>query len=453
MGSGQLGAFWHRELEREFGRFDGRLTFVWSGNLSLAEILRRCARLPSHSAIFYVAFGTDAEGGTYADERVLADLRATANVPVFGLQSVLLGAGIVGGTLLSNEQTTRNIADAATRLLNGALPSSIKVPPQPQGPPIFDWRELQRWGIPESRLPPGSVVRYRAPTLWREYRGTVLTAAGVLAFQSLLIGGLLYQRRARQRAELDSRKNLALAADASRRQTMAALTGTIAHDLSQPLSSIIHNAQALHLMVTANRATSDTIGEILSDIKTQGAQAAQIIDHHRTMLRSHQFDMKPVDLHAVVNDSLALVEHDMRARQIQATVNLSPNPCVISGDQVLLQQVLVNLVMNAMDAMAETPPGRRRVTISTEVDAANVAVSVRDAGTGLPAHVNSTLFTPFVTTKTNGLGIGLSIVRKIVEAHGGTIDAENNPAGGATFTVTLRRSEARKVLSDPPSAA
>ena len=149
----------------------------------------------------------------------------------------------------------------------------------------------------------------------------------------------------------------------------------------------MHNAQALQMMVTANRATPDTIGEILSDIQTQGVRATQIIDRHRTMLRSHQLDKKPIDLHAVIDETLALVAHDMTARQVEATVNLSSSPCVIDGDQVLLQQVLVNLVMNAMDAMAETPPARRHVTISSDVRAADVDVSVRDTGTGLPAHI------------------------------------------------------------------
>ena len=338
-GSGLLSRFWRRELDEEFKRFQDRLTFVWSEELSLAEILRHCASLPRDSAIFYLTFGTDAQGGAYADERVLAELHAT-NVPLFGMQSVYFGSGVVGGTMMSIDNLARNTADVATRLLNGAPPRSINVPPQRPSQPVFDWRELQRWGIAESRLPPGSVVRYRAPSLWQEHRVSVLSAVGVLAIQSLLIVGLLYQRRARQRAESDSRRSLALAADASRRQTMVALTGSIAHELGQPLSSMIHNAQALQMMVTTNRATSETIGEILSDIQTQGVQATHIIDRHRTMLRSHQLDMKPIDLHAVINDSLALVDHDMKARQIEATVSLSSNPCVINGDQVLLQQVL-----------------------------------------------------------------------------------------------------------------
>ena len=282
----------------------------------------------------------------------------------------------------------------------------------------------------------------------------MLSAVGVLAVQSLLIIGLLYQRRARRRAETESRKNLTLAADASRRQTMSALTSSIAHELGQPLSSIMYNAQALQMMVNADRATPDTIGEILSDIQAQGVRATQIIDRHRTMLRSRQVDKQSTDLHAVIRESLALVAHDLHARQIETTVNLSSSPCVISGDRVLLQQVLVNLVMNAMDAMAETPPARRRLTISTQISGADVEVSVRDTGAGLPADVIGTLFTPFVTTKSHGLGIGLTIARTIVDAHDGTLDAHNSPEGGATFAITLRRQATAVIAkSEVPGAA
>ena len=133
----------------------------------------------------YVIFGTDAAGAAYADERMFAELHAAANAPLFAGHSVYLGAGVVGGSLLSIDELSRDTADVAVRLLNGAPPSSIRVPPKTAGQPTFDWRELQRWGIPESRLPPGSIVRYRAPSLWSEYRFTVLSAAGALPVQSL----------------------------------------------------------------------------------------------------------------------------------------------------------------------------------------------------------------------------------------------------------------------------
>ncbi len=438
VGSGGIGRFWHQELNEPFERFRGRVTFIWSDDLSLAEILRRCAGLPHNSAIIYLMFGTDAAGAAYADERILADLHTVANAPLFAAMSVYLGSGIVGGRLLSIDDLSHDSVGVAIRLLNGASPGDIRIPPRPPGQAMFDWRELQRWGIPENRLPSGSVVRYRSPSLWSGYRGTILTAAGALAIQALLIIGLLLERRARHRAEIDSRRSLALVADAGRRETMSALTHSILHDLIQPLSSMMHNTQALEMMIAAKHATPDTIGEVLSDIQSEGVRATQIIERYRTMLRSRQLQKKPIDLHAIVKESLALVAPDLAARQIWVNLILCSKPCVISGDQVLLRQVFLNLVMNAMDAMAEMPLPLRQVTITSEVTAADAAVSVRDMGPGLPADIIGTLFTPFVTTKSHGLGIGLTIAQSIVDADGGTIKACNNPEGGATFTITLR---------------
>jgi signal transduction histidine kinase len=452
-GSASIGRFWRRELANELQRLRQPLTFVWSDELSLAQLIRRCASLPPDSAIFFLTFGTDQSGTAYADERVFADLHATANAPLFGGQSVYLGHGVVGGTAMPIDRIVHTTMDAAVRLLNGAPADSIDVPPQLPGPPVFDWRELRRWGIAESRLPAGSVVRYRSPSLWDEHKRTVLVSLGALVFQSLLIGGLLFERRARRRAESESRRNLALAADASRRQTMSALTTSIAHELGQPLSSMIHNAQALQAMVDADRAPSDTMKEILTDIRTQSVQAAQIIERHREMLRSHQLQKKPVDVHDVVHESLALVAHDLQMREVETIVELSSSPGVVSGDAVLLQQVIVNLIMNAIDAMAETPKAGRRLTITTSVRATDVQLSVRDSGTGLPAQIDGALFTPFITTKAHGLGVGLTIARTIVDAHGGAIDGHNNPDGGATFTITLRRGKVADRRSASTGAA
>ena len=452
-GPDQSSKFWRPYLEDQFRRFRDRLTFVWFDDLSLPNLLRRSASLPRDSAIFYLTFGTDADGRAYPDELVFAAFHETANAPVFGVQSVMLGHGIVGGALMPIDVLSRNTAAAAARLLNGVPPSSINLPPQAPGQPTFDWRELRRWGIAESRLPSGSVVRYRSPSLWQEHRATILVGLGAVITQSILILGLLYQRRARQLAESDSRRNLALAADANRRETMTALTSSIAHELGQPLSSMMHNATALQRMVAADRATPDTIGEILSDIRTQGVHATQVIDRHRTMLRSRQLDKKPIDLRAVINESLALIAHDMKVRQVDTDVDQPANPCLINGDQVLLQQVLVNLLINAMDAMAEIPPPRRQLTIRTDVRPADVTISVRDRGKGVPANIEGTVFTPFVTTKSDGMGIGLTIAQSIIHAHGGTINARNNADGGATFAVTLRRSDVPELVSAPAGTA
>lgn len=461
-GSGAIGRFMRPELETGFARFQGRVSFIWSDQMSFSEILQRVARLPPHSAIVHQTFGSDAQGTAYPAEEVIASLHARANAPLFSAQSAYLGRGVVGGFMMNIDDLGRRTAEVGGRILNGELPGRLRVPPQLRGPPTYDWRELQRWNIPESRLPPGSVVRFRRPSLWDEHRVTVVTVAIALILQSLLITRLLYERHARRRAEVESQRNLALAADANRRETISALTTAIGHELAQPLAAIAQNAEVLQRMVTTNRAPPGSVEEILGDIRAEAALAAQIIARHRAMLRSHQLHQQPIELNSVIHESLSLVDHEMRTRRIEVPISLSPSPCVILGDQVLLQQVFVNLLKNAMDAMAETPPARRSITIRSMARADTVEVSVRDTGPGLPADIVGKLFTPFVTTKSHGLGIGLTISQRIVEAHAGTIVAHNNVDGGATFCVTLPRSETplssqsgrtRPIRTDDPASA
>ena len=277
VGSGVIGKFWRHRLEEQFSRFHGRLEFVWSDNLSFSEILRRCSTLPADSAIYYFTFGTDAAGAAYADERVIADLHATANAPLFAPQNVFLGRGIVGGRLMDIDALVRSTSKAAYEILSGVSPKVVRAPPQLPGRAEFDWRELQRWGISESLLPAGSSVVYRGPTLWSEHQGLVLAAAAALSIQALLIIGLLFERRARRKAEVESRRNLGLASDVSRRETMSALTSSIAHELAQPLSAMIHNAEALLLMTNTKRAAPEDIQEALSDIHAGGILASEII--------------------------------------------------------------------------------------------------------------------------------------------------------------------------------
>jgi signal transduction histidine kinase len=417
----------------------------------LPLLLEAVRRIPKGSLLLHIRYSQEDPGQVIFPSDAARLVSEASPVPVYGVNEVVIGTGVVGGVVHSRERVGRRLAEMVLMTLAGRPARDI--PPEPLAlVPTFDWRQIERWGVDDALLPAGSIVHFRAPSSWQLYRWYIVGALVLVAVQTALITGLLVQRAKRRRAELDSRRNLALAADANRRQTMSALTSSIAHEVGQPLSAMIHNAQALRMMVTGGRATPDTIEEILTDIQTQGLQATQIIDRHRTMLRSRQLEMTPIDLHDVIAGSLGVVDYDMKARQIEVAVNVVPAACVITGDQVLLQQVLVNLMMNAMDAMAETRPDARRLIITVTVRAHDVEVSVRDNGRGLPSQFEGTLFTPFVTTKARGLGIGLIITRTILDAHGGTIDAWNNPEGGATFAFTLRRSDARRPHQDPEVA-
>ena len=202
MGSSPLERFWRGELGRESERFVGRLEFVWFDGLSLQEILERSSNLPDHSVIFFPLFSVDGAGVAQSQETVLTQLHARANAPIFGLYDFQVGRGIVGGPLVPTTALAGRAAEVARRLLRGESPSTITTAPMSMTAPTYDWRELQRWGISEARLPPESTVQFRQPSMWGQYRDYLVATAVVFALQTALIAGLVIQRARRRRTEL-----------------------------------------------------------------------------------------------------------------------------------------------------------------------------------------------------------------------------------------------------------
>ncbi len=207
IGASQLEQFWLNEVKRAFERFDGRLTFVWTNDWSFAELLERCATLPPHSAIFFGVLALDAKGVPQIEERTLRELHAVANAPIFGLHSSQLGRGIVGGPLLSIEDLSRNAANVALRVLRGESPRSIVTPTQVAAAPAFDWRELERWGIGEDRLAPGSTVQFREPTTWHRYRRPIIAAAALASVLTVIVVALAANLVKHRRVEKSLRRS------------------------------------------------------------------------------------------------------------------------------------------------------------------------------------------------------------------------------------------------------
>jgi signal transduction histidine kinase len=292
-------------------------------------------------------------------------------------------------------------------------------------------------------------------SLWRDHRSTLLATLFTGLLQFALIVRLLFERRARRRAELQGRRQLAMTAHLERQLAMGELMASISHELNQPLNAILHNAAAAELLLMSDRATVSELRDILADIRDDDARASHIILRQRAMLKPRPPDQRPLDLNAVVRESLAIVANDALARQVRFETDLSPSPCAITGDHTMLRQAVLILVLNAMDAMARTPVSRRSVIVRSALAGGLAEVSVHDCGEGIAADVASRLFEPFVTTKDAGMGVGLAIVRRVVETHRGTISATNNPGGGATFrfTVPLAAADgASGVVAAGPSA-
>ena len=202
VGASQVEQFWLREMKREFHRFDGRLQFIWTNELSFAEIVERCRTMPAQSAIFFAILALDGKGEPRVEGDTLTSLHAVANVPIFALHGI--GRGIVGGPLLSIGDLSRTTAQVAIRVLAGESPGSIKTPTQRTGQPTYDARELRRWKIDESRLPTASVVLFREPPPWQRYQRPFLFGAliGVIPVATFVLLGLVKRRRTGRRRRI-----------------------------------------------------------------------------------------------------------------------------------------------------------------------------------------------------------------------------------------------------------
>ena len=692
IGASPLERYWTKALQEAFQPFTNRVRFTWFNDLSFDEMLRRAAALPPNSFMLHALLLRDASGVTHNQDEALQQLRAVANAPINGLYQNQLGLGLVGGRLYQAEVEGDEAARVAIRILRGEPISTF--PPRiigPQPHARYDWRELQRWKISEARLPPGSVVEFRQPTIWERYRWWI---AGVLAIgllQAVLIvqlGVTLAKRRRMERALGESEERLNLAAlssgtglwsldldtgrvlatprlrelfefspseeltyeaflamihpedrervrqafrraeheeaeialefrvvradgsvrwigtwghrnddrhaktrrwsgastdvterkqaeerlresesrfrtvadsapvliwmsgvdklctffnkpwlaftgrtleqemgngwidgvhpddaaacgkgyveafdarrpfvlqyrlrrhdgeyrwlsdhgvpryDAqggfagyigsciditerlrteaetqslrhelahiSRLATMGELTAAIVHEVSQPLSAIMSNAQAGLRSLGPDDASQAAVREILTDIVADDRRARQIIQNMRALFQKGGEERRPLPLNALINEVASMVVSDALLRNVTVTLDLAPDVPLVSGNRVQMQQVVLNLVMNALDAVADVVGQLRTVVVRTRsLEGRAVEVEVADSGPGIAPAVLASLFEPFITTKRSGMGMGLSVSRSIVSAHDGKIWAENNPGGGATFHVTL----------------
>jgi len=229
----------------------------------------------------------------------------------------------------------------------------------------------------------------------------------------------------------------------SRVTTVSELSGSLAHELNQPLGIILSNAQAAQELLLQNPPVVGEVSEILGDIVAADRRAAEIIQRLRSLLKRGEVSLQPLPLNGLIVEVLRLVNADLIGRGVTVTHDLAPDLPPVTGDRVQLQQLTLNLILNAADAMAGNAPGERRLHIATARHDSTVLTSVRDEGSGLPPDVES-LFQPFFTTKPNGLGLGLGICRSIITAHQGRLWAEPHPERGAVFHFELPVTDAQK---------
>ena len=287
--------------------------------------------------------------------------------------------------------------------------------------------------------PPGSIVQFREPSAWQRYRWQLVAIFAALSIQAALITRLLVERRRRRNAELESHRRLLQVMHLSRTAEAGALSASFAHELNQPLGAIMLNTDVAERLLGANPPEVGRLKEVLADIRQADQFAAEIIQNLGKLLkRRSQTELQEFDLTDAIAEALHIVSAEATMRNVILRVNGAQQPLPVRADRVHLQQVIIILVTNAMDALADSPPDAGRITVQTAlVGESVVEVTVSDTGTGIPEHALGQVFDTFYTTKKQGTGLGLSIARTIVETYGGRIWAENKVECGAVFRFTL----------------
>jgi len=422
----------------ETGKSLEGVVFEFWTNRTVAESTEAVKSLPENTVVLLSTVQRDVTGQSFFMSKIAQDLAPAANVPVYVLASPAIGGGALGGSVVDSEDLGARSAQLALRVLNGVPSKELPIEVETKGAPMVDWRAMQRWHINPTRLPANSVVRYRPQTLWDEHRRLILVSMAIFIAQAGTIGGLLAQRRQRRRAEAEILLQRTELAHVGRVSTMGQLASALAHELTQPLGAILRNTEAAEIYLQKESPDLEEIRAILADIRKDDQRAGSVIERMRSLLKRRSFEAKSVDLGGLLAETVALARPDARVRGVSIQLQTSAKLPGIRGDRVHLQQVLLNLILNGMDAMAAGPKTGRILTVRTETTKdGNVEVAVSDCGAGIPPGKVERLFEPFFTTKPDGMGMGLALSQTIIEAHGGKIWGGNNLKGGAIFKFTL----------------
>ncbi|MEO8134605.1 MAG: ATP-binding protein [Betaproteobacteria bacterium] len=448
-GASERDRTWEAQLRREIPAVAGGTQVEFLAALPTASVLHRLSALGANSVVFTPGYYEDGEGRLLNPRDAAGMMAAASTAPVYGAFDTFIGTGVVGGRMPSFEDAGRVAGKIVSDVLSGSPPASLRVPELVPAAMRVDWRQVRRWGIDESRIPEDTVVYFREPTFWEAYRNVAILTTAIILLQAALIVALLIERRRRRSAEIAVQKQRSELAHASRLAVAGELTASIAHEINQPLGAIQTSADAADLLLQSGGDRRDDLLRIVTRIRRDNLRASDVIRRLRALLSRHDPERQPFDLNIAIGDVAALLHAEARQRKVTLDLRLASVPTFAVGDQTQIQQVLIILVLNAMDALVDMAEDRRTVIVSVGADAGSVSFTVRDRGHGIAPEHTGMVFDSFFSTKQGGMGLGLSIARTIIEAHGGHISVESAMGKGAEFHVELPASVAVVSASRP----
>ena len=436
VGTSPIEKFWKEAIGKQVEPLTNRIKLSWTDELPFEELLKQASALPPHTAIFWELMIVDAAGVVHEGDRPLERLHAVANAPIFSYDESFFGSAIVGGPLLLVADTSRLTAAVAIRVLSGQNAGDIKVPPVEFSAPRFDWRQMQRWGISEKNLPPGSKILFRDPTAWEQYKTPILAIIAAFFAQASLIAWLIHEHQYRRRAERTARETFSELAQVNRMATAGELSATIAHEVRQPLAGMVSMAGAALRWLSTENPDIGRARDALNKVVVAGHHASDVITNVRAMFEKDTQEKTPTDVNKLIRTVLTLVDIDLRKHSIECQVTLSEQLPPAMANAVQLQQVVLNLVMNAIELMNTAEP--RVLSIKSEFTGQDsIRVAIEDTGSGIDPSNRDRIFKPLFTTKVRGMGMGLSICHSIMESHDGKIWVSAGASRGSIFQFEL----------------